>query len=169
MSVRKPAAKPKAATKKPAQKAARSSIDLYELGARVVSVFGPFSSKTMVLMSTDLAEELFPAPLRQSGRTTVVEAAEHDVASVRERDRELGDSALAAATIALAYEIEHPYNSATSKSMCAREMRDTLDRLRELVPPAAREDGIDELKKHRENRRTAVAPGGTRAKNQKRP
>lgn len=113
---------------------------------------------TLIVMPTEAAEDLFPDGLGAAKRTAVVEAAERDVDSIRDRDRELGDSALAASAVALAFEIEHPYNSATSKSMCAREMRDTLDRLRELAPEQEQDaDGLDELAKERARRRAGSA------------
>lgn len=123
--------------------------DLFELGARVVSVFGPFNSRVMFEMSSEAASKLFSEPLVLCGHTTVIEAAQRDIESVRKRDAELADSALAASAVALAYEIENPYNSATSKSMCARELRDTLDRLRELAPKAKEKDGLDDLSARR--------------------
>lgn len=87
----------------------------------------------------------------------MVEGAERDVAAIRERDEALAGSALAASAVALAFQIEHPYNSATSKSMCAREMRDTLDRLRALAPEEAEADELDEIKARRERRRQSAS------------
>lgn len=140
-------------------------MDLHALGARVVSVFGPFGSRTLIEMPTDAAQSMFPDPLGESARTSVIEAAERDVEAVRERDSALADSALAAAAVALAREIEHPYNSATSKSMCAREMRDTLDRLRELAPPRRERDGIDAIADELAARRADIANRSAAAPN----
>jgi hypothetical protein len=156
------AAKAPAKRKAPAKtrKLAATPEDLHKRGARVVSVFGPFSASTLVVMPSKLAEELFPDGLGVSCRTSVVEAAERDVAAIRERDEALGDSALAASAVALAYEIEHPYNSATSKSMCAREMRDTLDRLRSLAPEEIRGDRVDDIAAQRAKRRAEGVAGG---------
>jgi hypothetical protein len=131
--------------RKAASKPAKPKVDLHALGARVVSVFGAFNSRVLIEMPASAAEEIFPEPLSLSARTNVIEAAERDIAAIGERDTELGASALAASAVALAYQIEHPYNSATSKSMCARELRDTMDRLRELAPKAEEADNLDDL------------------------
>ena len=70
-------------------------------------------------------------------------------------------SGLAMAALALAREIDAPTNSATSKSMCARSLLDTLDRLRELTPPAQEADGLDDLARRRLARRAgSAAPEG---------
>ena len=144
------AAKPK--TPKP-------KVDLHKRGARVVSVYGPFNSRCLIEMDANVAAEFFPLGLGLSCRTNVISAAEHDVEAIRARDPELADSALAAAALALAHEIEHPFNSATSKSMCAREMRDTLDRLRELAPEEQGADSLDDLSAARAKRRARSAAG----------
>lgn len=147
----KPAAKRKTRRTKPQLES--QAVDLYEMGARVVSVFGAFKDRVLIEMPADTAKALFPEPFARSGPTNVVDGAERNVEAIRKRDEELAGSALAASAIALAREIEHPYNSATSKSMCAREMRDTLDRLRELAPEEEHADSLDELKQARERRR----------------
>jgi hypothetical protein len=132
-------------------------LDLAKRGAQVLSVFGAFSRSTLVLMPTELAEELFPGGLVEAAPSNVVEAAERDIAALRERDEELAGSALAASVIALAFQIEHPYNSATSKSMCARAMREAEDRLRTLGTPAEAEpDDLDKLRARREHRRQSA-------------
>lgn len=127
-------------------------LDVFKRGARVISVFGPFASRALVEMSADLACELFDGPLSGMGRTKLVEAVERDLAVLGELDPKLPESALAASALALAYEIEHPYNSATSKSMCAKQLRETLDRLRELAPDVAGKDEVDDLSKRRAER-----------------
>lgn len=146
----------KAAARKPQKRAVKLDLpegfDLGELGARVISVFGPFNSRVLIELSADLAMRLFAEPLERSSRTTVIEAAMRDVQAIRKRDPELAKSALAAAAVALAYEIEHPYNSATSKSMCSRELRETIDRLRELAPEQEETDRLDELTAQRSAR-----------------
>lgn len=126
-------------------------------GARVVSVFGPFGSRTLVDMPTGLAVDLFEVPLGEAARTDVIDAALREVAGVRSRDPELADSALAASAVALAYEIAHPWNSATSKSMCARELREHMDRLRELLPPEEDRNPVDDLRVRRTARRAGMA------------
>jgi hypothetical protein len=72
-------------------------------------------------------------------------AVERDLAALAERDEDLASSALAATATALAKEIDKPKNSATSKSMCARALADTLRELRELAPPKREDDAIDRL------------------------
>jgi hypothetical protein len=110
-------------------------------------------------MPSALADELFPGGLADAAPLAVIEAAERDIAAIRERDEALGESALAAAAVALARELSNPYNSATSKSMCARELREHLGRLRELLPPAKEADRLDEIARAREARLARVAGG----------
>jgi hypothetical protein len=59
----------------------------------------------------------------------------------------------AAAAMALAAEIDSEHNSATSKSMCARELRETLGHLRDLIPTVPADDKLDKLSKARAARR----------------
>lgn len=132
------------------------SVDLHEMGGRVLSVFGPFGSRTLIELPTDVAQEMFPDGLAFSGRPDVVEATEREVAALGERAPEVGGSALASAAVALAYELTNPFNSATSKSMCARELREAMARLRELAPPKAERDRIDEVARKREARRRSA-------------
>jgi len=113
--------------------------------ARVVSVFGPFNSRALLEMSAEVAGELLGEALALSGGSNVIEAVERDLAELRERDERLAESGLAAAAMAMAYEIEHPYNSATSKSMCAKVLRETIDRLHELAPPEQEKDELDAI------------------------
>jgi hypothetical protein len=137
--------------------APRQAVDLHALGARAVSVFGAFNSRVLIEMPAEAAQELFPEPFSESGRLNVIEAAEREVEAIGERDASLAGSALAASAVALAYEIANPFNSATSKSMCAREMRDTLDRLRELAPEEDHADSLDELKQRRTERQAKAS------------
>jgi hypothetical protein len=88
---------------------------------------------------------------------SVAEAVQRDIEAIRRRDADLADSALAASALALACEIDAEGNSATSKSMCARELRDTLDRLRELAPKTKTKDRVDDLSDRRAKRRGAAA------------
>lgn len=83
----------------------------------------------------------------------VFAAVERDIAEIAKRDKRLAESGLAAAALALARELDKPKNSATSKSMCAKALRETLDRLRELTPPERTMDGIDDLAAKRATRR----------------
>lgn len=66
---------------------------------------------------------------------------------------DLAGSGWAASAMALAAEIDAP-NSATSKSMCARALLDTLNRLRELCPAREESDTLDDLASRRAARLT---------------
>jgi hypothetical protein len=112
-------------------------------------------------MPIDEASQLFPDPLDQSSRTRVFEGVEQDIASIATGDKTLATSALAGAASALALEIENPYNSATSKAMCSGQLRETLDRLRELAPPEEERDGVDDLTTRRAARRSAGRTAST--------
>jgi spermidine/putrescine-binding protein len=88
---------------------------------------------------------------------SVVEAVERDIAAIRKRDPNLADSTLAALALALAAEIDGN-NSATSKSMNAHQLRDTIVKLRELAPPEKVRDELDELRdRHARDRREPAA------------
>ena len=65
---------------------------------------------------------------------------------------DLAGSVLAASALALAREIDDPGNSATSKSMCARALLDTVDRLLARAPADEERDGLDDLTSRRSNR-----------------
>lgn len=142
--------------KKPAARK-KKPVDLYALGARVVSVFGPFASRVLIEMPLDKAAEMFPQPVAVSGRSSLVEGVERDLALLAKRDSDVSKTALAATALALAYEIEHPYNSATSKAMCARSLLDTLERLRESVPEKQEANKLDDLSAKRTARRKRSA------------
>lgn len=93
---------------------------------------------------------------RESGE--VAQAVERDLAKM---PADFAQSGLAMMALALAREVDAPTNSATSKSMCASQLRETLDRLRELTPPAEEADELDDLARRRESRRAgASAPTG---------
>lgn len=77
---------------------------------------------------------------------SVVAAVERDLAEIGAVDAALAESALAATALALARELDSA-GSATSKSMCANALRDTLAALRERmpeVPVADRVSGLQE-------------------------
>jgi hypothetical protein len=133
------------------------SPDLFKSGARVVSVFGPFNSRAIIEVSADLAQHLFREPLPEAGRTGVIDAVAHDVKEIRERDEGLAESAHAATAVRLAYELEHPFNSATSKAACAKTLNETMDRLRELAPEQPKKDRVDEIGAKRAKRRGKAA------------
>jgi hypothetical protein len=84
-----------------------------------------------------------------------VDAVRRDLAVVAKTDKALSESALAATALLLAAEMDNPTNSATSKSMCAHQLRETMDRLRELVPEQKAEDRVDDLTARRAARHAA--------------
>lgn len=83
---------------------------------------------------------------------TVTAAIKEDLRLLAERDPILARSGRAASALVLARELDEGRNSATSKSMCARALNETMDRLRELAPPIQVRDGVDDLNAAREKR-----------------
>ena len=99
-----------------------------------------------------------------SGENPVVNPESGEVARAVARDlermpAELSTSGLAALCVALAREIDKPENSATSKSMCASALRESLAQLRALLTTDEEDDELDDLTRRREARRA----GGTTA------
>jgi hypothetical protein len=92
----------------------------------------------------------------------VVAAVRRDLREIARRDKSLAESALAASAHVLAAQLDDPANSATSKSMCARALRETLDRLRELAPQAAKQDRLDDLGSRRAKRLAGRAAASRR-------
>lgn len=140
----------KTASTAPARPARSTKLDLAALGARVRSVYGPFNSRVLIEMSADQAAKLFPDGLAAAGTSATLDAATSDLASLRERAADLADSALGATLLQLAHELDHPYNSATSKAMCAKALLDVMEKIRELAPPAPTEDWLDGLNAQRD-------------------
>lgn len=91
-----------------------------------------------------------------AGDCSVAGAVRRDLAGLAERDEGLASSTLAMSALRLAELMDDAENSATSRSMCGRELRDTLDRLRELAPKEESKDGLDDLSARREARRAAA-------------
>lgn len=152
--VTSPKVPPKKSRKPPNTRKPTRAAPLIKDGMMLVSVHGAFNSRALVDMSADQAAELFGQPLNSSlSPTHVIDATLGEIADIAKRDRALAESALAASAIALSYEIQNPFNSATSKSMCARELRETMSKLRELAPPEQKKDALDELKARRASRR----------------
>ena len=99
-----------------------------------------------------------PAPdVSEMVTLSVVAAVERDLKRLRKLDPALADSTVAASALMLAAELDDPENSATSKSMCARELREAMDRLRELAPVKQESTPIDELRKARSKRRARAS------------
>ena len=87
---------------------------------------------------------------------SVSEAVRRDIAALRLRAGPVADSALAASALVLAAELDADKNSATSKSMCAKVLRETMDRLAELAPAPEEADQLDELSAARAARRASA-------------
>jgi len=87
-----------------------------------------------------------------SAEGTVHAAVQRDLARIGRADGALAESALAAAALELARQMDGE-NSATSKAMCAAQLHMIMDKLRELTPKAVEPDGVDELSRRRTARR----------------
>lgn len=77
---------------------------------------------------------------------SVKASVERDLAELAKRDPSIPNGSLAATAIELAKQLDNPKNSATSKSMCAKSLSDTMDRLNELAPPKKEGDRLDAIK-----------------------
>lgn len=88
--------------------------------------------------------------------TSAEAAVIQDLEELAERDPKLARSTHAATAVALARELDRE-NSATSKSMCAKALNETMDRLRELAPPEQTKDVVDEVGEARKKRRAGKA------------
>lgn len=84
---------------------------------------------------------------------SVVEAVERDLAKL---PPDIAESALGATALALARELDSG-SSATSKSMCAKALLDTFDKLRELAPPEEKKGTLHDIRAKRSLR---LASGG---------
>lgn len=102
------------------------------------------------------AENAARAVLELLNDMPAVTAVERDVDSM---GGGVATSSLAASALAMARELDYPWNSATSKSMCARALTETMDRLRELAPPEKEKDGVDDLERKRAERRASRGSG----------
>jgi hypothetical protein len=86
---------------------------------------------------------------------SVVSAVQRDLKDLAKRAPDLARSGLAASALALARALDDPGNSATSKSMCAKALLETLARLFEQAPAKQENDRIDELNARRTARLAA--------------
>lgn len=87
---------------------------------------------------------------------TVEAAVRRDLAKLAQRDQALATSGLAANALRLAKEMDSD-SSATSKSMCARALNETMEKIRALAPQEQTQDELDELAARRDKRRARVA------------
>ena len=83
---------------------------------------------------------------------SVLEGVDRELAEVAKRNRALADGALAESARAMARALDNGENSATSRSMCAKELRDTMTALRDLAPPVPERTRLDELGDRRAKR-----------------
>lgn len=83
----------------------------------------------------------------------VREAVESDLKKFPE---ELQVSAWAAVALTMADVLDDKSNSATSRSMCAKVLIDTMEKLRGLAGHEEEEDGLDELSSRRAARSAAT-------------
>ena len=90
---------------------------------------------------------------------TVSEAVEAELAAMDKRLPGVSSSVVAASALALAFELDDPGNSATSKSMCAKELREHMAALEARLPPAKTSDAVDDLERKRKKRQAAAAAG----------
>jgi hypothetical protein len=98
------------------------------------------------------------APKAKHSRATgtrdrkVATAVRAELKELEKREPALAQSGLAATALALARDLDNPRNSATSRSMCARALLDTLNRLYELAPEAEEKTDLDDLSARRATR-----------------
>jgi hypothetical protein len=85
----------------------------------------------------------------------MVKAVRQDLRVLRRSAPGVGDASLEALALSLARELDNTKTSATSKSMCARALLDTLERLRSLSAEEET-DGLDDLSARRAARRRAA-------------
>jgi len=87
----------------------------------------------------------------------VMDAVQRDLDKIKRLDSDLAESGLARLALALASRVDDGENSATSVSMCAGKLAETLKELRELTPVEDEGDRIDDLAAAREARRVTAA------------
>lgn len=67
----------------------------------------------------------------------------------------LGSEAISESALSLARALDNPKTSPNARAFCAKELRETLDRLRELAPSREQRDAIDDLADRRTKRLAA--------------
>lgn len=99
--------------------------------------------------------------LRPVGRdlVSVVSATSAELKLFDKRKPGIAKSAVAASALMLAEQMDDPDNSATSKSMCGRELREHMKELREQLPPAKKKDALAALSDDFNSRRQAQISG----------
>jgi hypothetical protein len=88
---------------------------------------------------------------------SVRESIEHEIEAIRRLDPRLADGPYAQIALALADEMDGDRNKGMTKAAVGTELRQTLNRLYELIPEDQEKDAVDELRNRRENRRAGGA------------
>jgi hypothetical protein len=146
-----------AAGAKTTKKSTTRKPPLQANGLMLVAVFGPFGRRALVEMSAERALGLFDQPLSPAlAPTRVIDATLNGLAELAKRAPGIDESSIAATAVALAYEIDSPFNSATSKSLCAKQLRETMALLNDAAPEKAT-DRLDELGAKRSARQQKLA------------
>lgn len=99
-------------------------------------------------------------PVKRKPVTRVAAAVERELDRL---DPEIKEGGLAASALALGRRLDRLDTSAAAAASCARALRETLDRLRELQPPAEETDQLDELSTRRAERLGSTAAKDLRA------
>ena len=81
----------------------------------------------------------------------------YDFEELAKRAPGLAKGSLAASALVMAARLDDFSTSATAQSMCAKALREAMDRLAELAPPVATKDGVSDLQAERERRRGGSA------------
>jgi hypothetical protein len=115
------------------------------------------SGRVVISAPIDLAEYLFKEPLAASASISSIEAAERDIAKIQDRDPAIGESVIAATVVRMAQEVDNPFNSATSKAQCAKELRQGFESLLDQSPAPPEEEGdLERIRRARAARREAA-------------
>jgi hypothetical protein len=88
------------------------------------------------------------------GDLSVLAAVTADLERIAERDERLASSPLAAMALELARQLDSG-NSATSKALVSKELRELLASLEVLAPAEKPKDGIDDLNERRSRKSRA--------------
>jgi hypothetical protein len=95
--------------------------------------------------------------LEPGERLSVLAATQGDLDALALRAPALAKGSLAASALVMAAQLDDFNTSATAKSMCAKALREAMDRLAELAPPVTTKDGVSDLQAARERRRGGAA------------
>lgn len=89
---------------------------------------------------------------------TASEAIEAELAELRKREPALADGVLASSALEMARGLDSTASLA-QKTLAAKELREIMDRLRELAPAEKAKDRVDDLR----DRRAKRLAGGSKA------